>query len=88
MKESQKNIVVNIKESQTIMELSGKLQSFSSDVYLKKIYLGNVLEVNVKSFLGLITLHLENGDSISVRAVGEDCEEVLEVVVNFFTKDA
>lgn len=88
MKESKKNIVVNIKESQTIMELSEKLQPFTSDVYLKKIYLGNVLEVNVKSFLGLITLHLENNDSISVRAVGEDCEEVLEVVVNFFTKDA
>ncbi|MCD8510776.1 MAG: HPr family phosphocarrier protein [Bacillus sp. (in: Bacteria)] len=53
---------------------------------MKKVFRGSVLEINVKSFLGLITLHLENGDSLTVRAVGDDCEEALEEVAKFFSK--
>jgi len=86
MKECQQSVVVNIKETQTIMELSQKLQPFKSDIFLKKIHLGNVIEINVKSFLGLITLHLENGDSLRVRAVGVDCEEALKEVLDFFSE--
>ncbi len=85
LEESKKRITVHIDETQTIIELTGKLQQFNSDIYLQKVMRGNVLEANVKSFLGLVTLHLENGDSISVRAVGEDCEEALEAVVDFLT---
>lgn len=86
MKECNKNIIVNIEENQTIIELSKKLQPYKSDIFLKKVFRGSVLEINVKSFLGLITLHLENGDSLTVRAVGDDCEEALEEVAKFFSK--
>ncbi|WP_280770439.1 HPr family phosphocarrier protein [Salipaludibacillus daqingensis] len=86
MAECKQSISVHVDEAQTITELSGQLQKFKSDIYLQKVTRGNVLEVNVKSFLGLVTLHIENGDTILVRAVGEDCEEGLKAVVDFFTK--
>ena len=85
MEERKESIVVNIGENQTIIELSEKLRHFNSDIYLKKIFRGNVMEINVKSFLGLVTMHLENGDSVIVRAVGDDCEEALKEVVKFLT---
>ncbi|PYZ92192.1 phosphocarrier HPr family protein [Salipaludibacillus keqinensis] len=85
MDQCKKKIIIHVDETQTITELSGKLQQYQSDIYLQKVARGNVLEVNVKSFLGLVTLHLENGDTIFVRAVGDDCEQALEAVVEFLT---
>lgn len=84
-KESTKEIKVQITEDQTITELSRLIQPFKSEIYLKKMFRGNVIEVNLKSFLGLITLQLQNNDSILVRAVGEDSEEALKKVVEFLT---
>lgn len=84
-KSSSKEIVVNITEEQTIIELSKIVQPYNAEIYLKKLVGGNVIEVNLKSFLGLITLQLKNNDQIIVRTVGEDCEEVLEEVVRFLT---
>ncbi|MCM3713020.1 HPr family phosphocarrier protein [Halalkalibacter oceani] len=85
MKSVTKDIQINISEEQTIVELSKDLQPFSSEVYIKKIVGGKVIEVNIKSFLGLITLQIHNGDTVNVRAVGEDCEEALAAVVNYLT---
>ncbi|WP_090927655.1 HPr family phosphocarrier protein [Salibacterium qingdaonense] len=86
MSEHKRNITINIAESQTIVELSTLLQKYQSEVYLINQTEGNVQEVNVKSLLGLVTLHLQNGDTVTVRAVGEDAEEAAQEVIDFFTK--
>ncbi|MGO4887466.1 HPr family phosphocarrier protein [Anaerobacillus sp. MEB173] len=84
-KESMKEITVQITEDQTITELSKVIQPYKSEIFLKKMVRGNVIEVNLKSFLGLITLQLKNDDKILVRTVGEDSEEAMEKVVKFLT---
>ncbi|RBW69292.1 HPr family phosphocarrier protein [Bacillus taeanensis] len=86
-KEYSKTITVNISETQTIMELSELTQIYQAEIYLKKIVRGSVIEISLKSFLGLITLHLQNGDSIVVRTIGEDSREALEKVESFLTKE-
>lgn len=78
-------IHINISEEQTIVELSKEIQQFSSEIFIKKVVRGNVIEVNLKSFLGLITLQIQNGDALTVRAVGVDCEKALAAVVNYLT---
>ncbi|UOR10226.1 HPr family phosphocarrier protein [Halobacillus amylolyticus] len=85
MKESKQEIIVNISEDQTIIELSDRLQPYESEIFLKKIYQGSIYEINLKSFLGLITLKIKNGDKIWVRATGTDCEEALQSVVDYLT---
>ncbi len=84
-KEVSKQIKVDISEDQTIVDLSQSIQALNSEIFLKKNVNGNVIEINLKSFLGLINLRLTNGDSLTVRAVGDDCEEALEEVVNYLT---
>jgi phosphocarrier protein len=86
VKIASKHITVHISEEQTITELSQLVQPFRSEIYLKKFVNGNVIEVNLKSFLGLITLQLKNNDRITVRTLGEDCHEALEKVVDFLTE--
>lgn len=78
-----KNIVVNISETTTIVEISKATQKFRSEIFLKKNVNGMIHEINLKSFLGLITLQLKNGDHVTVYTIGEDCEEALKEVVNF-----
>ncbi|NEU29537.1 HPr family phosphocarrier protein [bacterium LRH843] len=85
-KTAAKEITIDITEDQTIVELSKEIQQFSSEIYLKKMVKGNEIEVNIKSFLGLITLQIHNGDSVAVRAVGSDCEEALAAVTNYLSK--
>lgn len=80
-----KTIEINIPENVTIVEVSNATQKFQSEIYLKKIVNGAVHEINLKSFLGLITLQLRNGDQLTVSAVGEDCETALEEVVNYLS---
>ncbi|WP_216829144.1 HPr family phosphocarrier protein [Alkalihalobacterium elongatum] len=84
---SLKEITINIGEDKTIIELSKIIQPFQSEIYLRKLLRGNPIEVNLKSFLGLITLNLQNGDSITVKAVGMDSEEALQAVVHYLTQD-
>lgn len=87
MSEKSEYITVNISETQTIVELSQLTQKFESEIFLKREVRGSVIEVNVKSFLGLITLNLHNGSRLQVRTVGEDCEEALEAVVNYLSRE-
>jgi phosphocarrier protein len=84
-KEYSLEITVNISEEQTITELSQLIQPYHCEIYLKKLVRGTVIEVNLKSFLGLITLQLRNGDRLTVRAIGEDSEAALREVVEFLT---
>ncbi|WP_332691665.1 HPr family phosphocarrier protein [Halalkalibacter lacteus] len=83
--EHAQEVTVNISEEQTIIGLSQLIQPFQSEIFLKKLVRGTVVEVNLKSFLGLITLQLRNGDRLTVRAIGEDSEVALREVVAFLT---
>ncbi|KGP72825.1 HPr family phosphocarrier protein [Pontibacillus yanchengensis] len=85
MSELSKVITVNIDETQTIIELSNKIQRFDSEIFLKKYVDGSMIEVNLKSFLGLINLRLTNGDEITVRCIGDDSEEALNEVREWLT---
>lgn len=84
-KKSVKNIVVNISKDVTIIEVSKATQKFESEIYLKKNVNGSIHEINLKSFLGLITLQLRNGDHLVVSAIGEDCEEAVEEVAGYLS---
>ena len=84
-KKSSKKITVNISEQVTIVELSKVTQKYTSEIYLKKTVNGVPHEINLKSFLGLITLQLKNGDSLMIEAIGEDCEEAMEEVLKYLT---
>lgn len=85
MKELTEKVVVNISETQTIIELSKMTQKFNSEIFLKKVVSGSVIDINLKSFLGLITLQLRNGDHLTVRVVGDDSEEALREVIDFLS---
>lgn len=83
--ESTQDIIVNIDENQTIIELSKIIQPFQSEIYIKKMFRGNLHEINLKSFLGLITINLQNNDKVTVRAIGQDSEEALSAVIKYLT---
>ncbi|MBP1949776.1 HPr family phosphocarrier protein [Virgibacillus litoralis] len=85
MNEITQEVVVNITEEETIIELSQLTQKYHSEIYLKKIVGGSVLEISLKSFLGLITLQLQNGDHLTVRVIGEDSKEAIDEVVRFLS---
>ncbi|MEW9053273.1 MAG: HPr family phosphocarrier protein [Neobacillus sp.] len=84
-KTASKTITVNISEKITIVEVSKATQKYESEIYLKKNVNGTIHEINLKSFLGLITLQLKNGDVVAVSAVGDDCEEALKEVVDYLS---
>lgn len=80
-------VKVYLSENKTIVDLSQLIQKYDSEIYLKKIVNGSVIEVNLKSFLGLINLQLRNGDEIEARAEGNDGHEALEEIERFFSKN-
>ncbi|MCT8137178.1 HPr family phosphocarrier protein [Anaerobacillus sp. CMMVII] len=84
-KECIKEITVNISEDQTITDLSKSIQPLESEIYLKKMVRGMIVEVNLKSFLGLITLQLKNDDKLIIRAVGEDCDQAVAEIEKYLT---
>ena len=79
-------MTVYLSEEKTIVDLSRLIQKYDSEIHLKKIVRGSVIEVNLKSFLGLITLQLKNGDEVVAKATGSDSEQALLEVKTFFTK--
>lgn len=80
-----KDIVVNIPDNVTIVEVSKATQKYNAEIFLHKVVNGTPHEINLKSFLGLITLQLRNGDRLTVRTVGEDSEQAMEDVVGYLT---
>ncbi|WP_242705630.1 HPr family phosphocarrier protein [Pontibacillus sp. ALD_SL1] len=85
MNQVSESIRVSIDETQTIIELSNKIQRFDSEIYLEKNVEGSLVEVNLKSFLGLINLRLKNGDILLIRCEGKDCSVALEEVKEWLT---
>lgn len=78
-----KEVTVHMKETQTIMELSQIIQSFDSEIILKKNVQGSVIEANLKSILGLINLRLQEEDKVEVTCIGADAEQALKEVETF-----
>lgn len=78
-----KDVKVHMKETQTIMELSQIIQRYDSEIILKKVVQGSVHEANLKSFLGLINLRLQEGDEIEVTCIGADAAQALGEVESF-----
>ncbi|MFG6147829.1 HPr family phosphocarrier protein [Halobacillus sp. B23F22_1] len=83
-----KTIKVNINETQTIMELSQIIQQYDAEIILKKNVNGNIIEANLKSFLGLVNLRLHNGDEIQVEGFGKDASKALTEVEAFFSTES
>ncbi|RSL33958.1 HPr family phosphocarrier protein [Salibacterium salarium] len=81
----QKEIQIHISENQTITELSQLLTPYNAEVYLEKKDDSHVIEVNLKSFLGLITMRLQNGDNVIIRTEGTDAQESLKAVSDYLT---
>ena len=79
------NIIVNISDNVTIIEVSKVTQKFESEIYLIKDVNGMVHEINLKSFLGLINLRLKNGDHITVKAIGDDSDIALKEVIQYLS---
>lgn len=82
---SSKDIIVNISEDVTIIEVSAATQKFNSEIYISKVVNGTPHHINLKSLLGLINIQLKNGDHITVKAEGSDCEEALAEVIQFLS---
>lgn len=82
-----KTITVNITEDVTIVEVSKATQKYNSEIYLKKVVNGTPHEINLKSFLGLITLQLKNGDKLTIEAEGNDAQAALDEVANYLAKE-
>lgn len=80
-----RQIEINLTENQTIVDLSEFVQNLNSQIYIKKNVNGNIIEVNLNSFLGLITLQLKDKETVVVRTVGEDSEIALKKVIEFLT---
>lgn len=55
---------------------------FSSNIFLEK----NSKRINAKSIMGLMSLAVSNGETISVIADGEDATEAVEHLTAFIRK--
>ncbi|RWZ59043.1 HPr family phosphocarrier protein [Halobacillus fulvus] len=86
MERVNKKVTVHLDEKQTITELSQIVQRYDSEIILKKDVQGSWYEVNLKSFLGLINLRLQNGDTLLVECVGQDAEAAFKEIEDFFSE--
>lgn len=80
-----KKVVVNISDNVTIVDISKATQKYQSEIYIHKVVNGTPHDINLKSFLGLINLRLKNGDEITIKSEGIDCDDALNEVVQFFS---
>lgn len=64
-------------------EITKLCQKFVSDIKFIK----DTAEIDPKSILGILTLGASKGDKIQVEVFGEDEEEALNVIEEFFRKE-
>ncbi|SEA76430.1 phosphotransferase system HPr (HPr) family [Thalassobacillus cyri] len=83
MQELSKKVIVHIDETQTIMELNQIIQKYEAEILIKKNVNGSIIEVNLKSFLGLINLRLHNGDELYVYCSGPEASEAMKAIEQF-----
>ena len=76
------SVIISIKEVQDVMpaamlvQLAGK---YSSNIFVEK---GN-RSVNAKSIMGMMTIGLNNGDTVLLSVAGADESEAFEAVKDF-----
>lgn len=69
----------HLRPAQVLMETA---TGFSSEIVLKKN--DSDIEGDAKSILGLMSLGLENGESVSVTVTGEDEKAAMDAVEKLF----
>ncbi len=69
----------HLRPAQVLMETA---TGFSSEIVLKKT--DSDIEGDAKSILGLMSLGLENGESVSVTVTGEDEKAAMDAVEKLF----
>lgn len=62
-------------------EFVQKANSYVSEIFLEKAN----RRVNAKSIMGLLSLAITNGDSITLLSDGDDDQEAIEVLANFLS---
>lgn len=61
-------------------ELAALAKKFNSSIVLQS----ESKEANAKSIINLLTLGLKKGSVINLKVEGEDCEDAIQEVINFF----
>ena len=69
----------HLRPAQVLMETATK---FTSKIILKKC--GSEIETDAKSILGLMSLGLENGESVTVTVDGPDEQQAMGAVQKLF----
>ena len=78
-----KNVIVQRKaglEAKPLVDLVKKANEYSSRLYVEQV--GKY--VNAKSIIGMMSLILMNGESVILCAEGEDEQEAIEALEEFF----
>ena len=83
----QDNVTIKISnglETRPIAMLVQVASQFESSIYLEK----GTKKVNAKSIMGMMTLGLDNGEDVVVKASGADEGEALSAIRDFLSRDA
>lgn len=78
-----KNVIVQRKaglEAKLLVDLVKKANEYSSRIYVEQ----EGKYVNAKSIIGMMSLILMNGESVILCAEGEDEQEAIEALEEFF----
>ena len=81
-----KSVVVNMQndlEARPIALLVQKANQFSSQIYMES---GDNKRVNVKSIMGMMSLGLDAGESVTVSVDGADEEEAMKSIEEYLSK--
>ena len=82
----QESITIRISnglETRPIAMLVQVASQFESSIYLEK----GTKKVNAKSIMGMMTLGLDNGETVLVKASGADEEGALSAIRDFLSRD-
>ncbi|MGN0361434.1 MAG: HPr family phosphocarrier protein [Bilifractor sp.] len=70
-------------ETRPIAMLVQVASQYESSIYLES----GTKKVNAKSIMGMMTLGLDNGESVIVTADGADEQEAIKSIRNYLTQD-
>lgn len=83
VKESVVVQIVSGLETRPIAMLVQVASQYRSEIHLES----GSKRVNAKSIMGMMTLGLDNGESVTVIASGEDEEEAMKAIKGYLTQD-
>ncbi|WP_110251306.1 HPr family phosphocarrier protein [Streptohalobacillus salinus] len=81
----EKRVVVKVEpglQARSASEFVQTTNSFASEIFLEK----RERRVNAKSIMGLLSLAITSGETITLTAEGADEEEAIERLVDFLEK--